>query len=228
MEAKQAFKKTEALKPAAKLRSRSFFRNDFPIIQDATIVVLLSLALGGGAVYGSLELRSRWQQMEELRETERQQAQTRLDVAIAERREILSYQPQFEQMKRDGLIGEETRLDLMEGMQQTRDERKLLSLTYTISPQQPLVIDPSVMTGSMELRGSQLNLNMPMLHERDLFSLIGGLKGNGIFAPESCKLTRRQASEPLDARLHADCSVFLLTIGRRTAASPIPASPTGG
>lgn len=231
MEAKQTLRKPEAPKPTAKLRSsRSFFRNDFPIIQDATITLMLGLVLGGGAVYGSLELRNRWQQMEERRESERREAQARLDEAIVERREILTYQPLFEQMKHDGLIGEETRLDLVEGLRQTRDRKKLLSLTYTVSPQKSLAVDPSVVTGSMELRGSQLDLKMPLLHERDLLSLLGELKGNGIFAPESCRLTRRELarSEPMAARLQADCSVFLLTIGRRVAASPVPPPLIGG
>jgi hypothetical protein len=224
MEAKKTLAKTEVLKPSERVVMRSFMRMDFPIIRKGIVAFALSLSFGIAIVNASSALRARWGAMELSRNEERAALESRLRAAQVERQGILEFQSEFEAMRGNGLIGDEKRLDLIELLEQIRNARKLLPLTYTVAPQSSLGIEPTVPAGSMDLRGSRLILSMPLLHEWDLLNLLDDLREHGVYAPSECNIKRLPLveSDPLSPRLQADCTVYWITIGKRSDATPLP------
>ncbi|OFJ47202.1 hypothetical protein BA896_015270 [Janthinobacterium lividum] len=70
-------------------------------------------------------------------------------------------------LRKSGLIGEENRLAWIDTMRRSQEQRKLLPISYDISPQQGLQVPSSMVMGQYRLRGSRMRLRMDLLHEMD-------------------------------------------------------------
>jgi len=207
--------------PAAKDAglSRSFFRDDFPLIRKAGILLGASIAVSAALVAGTGLLLSKQQANLALAETHLQQAQGQYKQAENEMNEIREFQPRYEQLVRRGFVGEEKRLDAVEQIRHIQEDRKLFPLSYEISPQQPFQVDPSVQTGELELRGSKITLHMSLLHEMDLFNFLSDLSTKGLFAPQTCDITAADSASDskLAPRLRGECTLYWITMGPRAA-----------
>ena len=141
-----------------------------------------------------------------------------------EKQEIKIYQPRFIELKSAGLIGDENRLAWIEAVKQIQAERKLLSVSYDVEPQQPLVMARALALGEYQLRGSRMRVKLGVLHELDVFNFIDDLRSAGLFTVQDCKLKR--AETPQDAtntpRVTAECTLVWVTLGVAPAA---PAGP---
>ena len=199
---------------------RSFFRDDFPLIRKASILLAASIAASAALIAGSGFLLSRQQASRTVAQAHLAQAQGQYKQAEDEKNEIRDFQPRFEQLVRRGFVGEENRLDTVEHIRHIQEGRKLSPITYEISPQQAFQGDPSVQTGELELRGSRITLRMGLLHEMDLFNFLSDLGTYGLFAPQSCNLTTVDSASDLKLAPHlrGECTLYWVTMGRRAAA----------
>jgi hypothetical protein len=180
-------------------------------------VVLLSLS----AAY-----RMRAAQQLDLAQRTRSAASTLFNHAEAEKQEIRAYEPQFLALRQRGLIGEENRLAWIDALRRSQEQRKLLPISYDISPQQALQVPLPMMMGQYHLRGSRMRLQMDLLHEMDLLNLLDDLRQAGYFAVQDCTL-KRHASAATGAAsgaaptLGAECELLWLTLG----STPVPGRP---
>ncbi|MED5596066.1 MULTISPECIES: hypothetical protein [Janthinobacterium] len=170
-------------------------------------LVLLSLT----AAY-----RMRAAQQLDLAQHTRAAAATLFNHAEAEKQEIRAYEPQFLALRQRGLIGEENRLAWIDAIRRSQEQRKLLPISYDISPQQVLQVPLPMVMGQYHLRGSRMRLQMDMLHEMDLLNLFDDLRQAGYFAVQDCTL-KRQASAGAGSgatpTLGAECELLWLTLG---------------
>lgn len=157
-------------------------------------------------------------------QSELREVQGKYRAAENEKSEIRDYQPKYVQLVRRGFVGEERRLDVIEHVRNIQESRKFLPITYEISPQQALQIDPSMQTGDLELRGSKLVVRMGLLHELDLITFLTDLSGKGIFSPQACSFKPSVSAKIslLSANLQGECTLYWLTMGRRAAAEGEP------
>jgi hypothetical protein len=199
---------------------RSFFRDDFPLIRKASILLAASIAASAALIASSGFLLSRQQANRTVAQTHLEQAQGQYKQAENEKNEIRDFQPRYEQLVRRGFVGEENRLNTVELIRHIQESRKLLPITYEISAQQPFQVDPSVQTGELELRGSKVTLHMGLLHEMDLFNFLSDLGSKGVFAPQTCILTAADSASELKLAPHlsGECTLYWITMGRRPAA----------
>jgi hypothetical protein len=180
-------------------------------------VVLLSLS----ATY-----RMRAAQQLDLAQRTRSAATTLFNHAEAEKQEIRAYEPQFLALRQRGLIGEENRLAWIDALRRSQEQRKLLPISYDISPQQALQVPLPIVMGQYHLRGSRMRLQMDLLHEMDLLNLLDDLRQAGYFAVQDCTL-KRHASAAAGAAsgaaptLGAECELLWLTLG----STPMPGRP---
>lgn len=185
-------------------------------------VVLLSLS----AAY-----RMREAQQLYLAQQTRTAAATLFNHAEAEKQEIRAYEPQFLALRQRGLIGEENRLAWIDAIRRSQEQRKLLPISYDISPQQGLQVPMPVMMGQYHLRGSRMRLQMDLLHEMDLLNLLDDLRQAGYFAVQDCTLKRHSmagagaapgnATDAMAPALGAECELLWLTVDR----TPTPGQP---
>lgn len=220
--------------PAAakdQVQPRSFLRDDLPVIRKAAIIFAICLLSGAALIGVSRFFLAKQQAVLMQAQAELGEAQGQYSAATNEKNEIRDFQPKYIELVRRNFIGEEKRIDVIEHIYAIQQNRKLLPITYEILPQQVVQLDPSISTGELELRGSTLVLHMKLLHELDMLSLIDDLRRTGSFVPQSCSLTQIDAVRemPLSARVDAECSLVLVSMGRRasaeteSAAVPAPA-----
>ncbi len=212
-------------------RARSFSKNDFPFIRTASIILASSVTASAIMVVGSSFLLSSMQNSKDQAESQLNQVRQQFSQAETERKEIHDFQPKYVRMLERGFIGDEKRLDWIEHMKKVQKNRQLLPINFEISPQQIVQVDPSVLSGELELHGSKMSLHMNLLHEMDLLNFLQELKSIGTTAPQSCiiKQTTLIGDEALQAHLIADCTLYWLTLGKPAAAvDASSAAPAGG
>lgn len=204
--------------------SRSFFRDDFPVVRKATITLGACIAFAAALISGSGFLLERQEAGKARAESELREAQGKYRATENEKNEIRDFQPKYVQLVRRGFVGEEKRLDVIEHVRHIQESRKLLPFTYEISPQQTFQVDPSIQTGELELRGSKLVAQMDLLHEMDLINFLTDLSATGIFSPQTCAFTPSRTAKisVLSAQLHGECTFYWVTMGRRAPAEGEP------
>lgn len=156
-------------------------------------------------------------------------AATLFNHAEAEKQEIRAYEPQFLALRQRGLIGEENRLAWIDAIRRSQEQRKLLPISYDISPQQALPVPLPMVMGQYHLRGSRMRLQMDLLHEMDLLNLFDDLRQAGYFAVQACTLKRHgaagagnaNATEATAPALGAECELLWLTVN----SVPVPGRP---
>lgn len=212
-------------KEAVKLQG--FLHDDFPIIRQACITfafcAVLALLLIGSSHFFYLQQKERQDQAQ----TELAQAQGKYDEASNKKNDIQEFQPRYLQLIERGFVGEEKRLDVVELIQAIQAKYRLLPMTYEISPQQIVQLDPATSTGELELHASKVLFRMNLLHEMDMLNLFKELRERGQFIHQSCSIKNTTAMTAINTRnlLDAECSLQWVTMGRRPAAeTPAPAA----
>lgn len=182
----------------------------------AAVLLLLSEGYRDEAVAGE-------QQAQQARDLDYR----RLSQADEEKRDIRAYQPAFLALRSKGLIGAENRLNWTEQLRLIQEERKLLPLSYEITPQQAVPPEPNLDLGSYQLHSSRMQVHLDLLHELDLFNLFADLRKHSYFTVQRCSLQRLAESGNPEAgatpTLSADCTLNWLTLAAPAGA---PATET--
>lgn len=183
--------------------------------------VLLGAALlvGAASWYGAQQA-SALAQAAQLRGA----AYGRFQNVESEKQDIAVYQPRFMELQAGGLIGDENRLAWIEAIKSIQASRKLVSASYAIEAQQPIVFAAPMALGDYQLRGSRMRVELGLVHELDLFNFIDDLRSAGRFTVQDCNLKRTDApAEAVGvARLSANCTMLFLTLGNAPLAKGSP------
>ena len=130
---------------------------------------------------------------------------------------IRQYYPEFIALYKKGIIGREHRLNWIETLRVSSERVKLSGLTYDISPQEEYSPEFNANLGKFALYSSTMKLNISMLHEGDLPSLIKDMneQAEGIFTITKCRFIRpnKKLKESRDAKnITADCELQWINI----------------
>ncbi|CDG82739.1 hypothetical protein [Janthinobacterium agaricidamnosum] len=150
----------------------------------------------------------------------RNAASERFNHVENEKQDIRTFQPAYVALQQKNLLGAENRLDWIEVIHRSQQQRKLLPITYDIDAQQVFKTDARVAMGPYQLRGSKMELHMDLLHEMDLFHFLDDLRQRNYFAVQQCTIKRNSAVEQtaLAPHLSADCTLVWLTLEQQGAA----------
>lgn len=199
----------------------AFLREELPLIRTALIVLGISLTFSATLIGASQFALQQARDALNQALTERNAAIGRNVQVETDKREALEYQARFVQLRQQGFVGEEQRLDWTEQIRLIRDNLRLLPISYEIAAQQPIAIAAEgVTTGDYELRSSRMTLKMELLHEMDLLNFLDALKRQGRYAAQSCTVERDRGFAlpgPLSPRLQAECELVWLTLGQPSA-----------
>jgi hypothetical protein len=187
---------------------------EFGQIRRAAVIFAGTLGIAGAAVFASYWHMDHARSAEAYAQARRDDARSRLTHAETEKAEIRLYQPQFLELRRKGLIGDERRLDWVEAIRQIQQRRRLLPLSYEIEPQQPYLLETQLSMGDYQLRGSRMALRMDLLHELDLFHFLTDLRQVGTFTVQDCVIRRASnaGTAPLAPTLNAECTLNWVTL----------------
>jgi len=190
MEAKNAAApaKAGAAKPKVVSEAYTFRKNGWPYIRKAGITFGVVLLLSAAVVTAGRLMLFEVQPGTAAAQSRQSAAAERYNQAEIERAEIRDFLPKFAQLRARGLVGPESRLSLVEAIQAIQKSRRLPPVTFELSPQQTVVLDPTLIAAPLELHSSSVHLRMEMLHEMDLVNFFQDLKQRGFFTVKECLL----------------------------------------
>ena len=171
--------------------------------------------------------------MMQQRETDAQQAlrlqQVRLEQTIQryqaaelEKQMIARYLPDYRQLVAQGFVGEERRWQWLSTLGDIQHRHRLFAIDYQMTAQQ--VYKPAFWQdqGVLTLYRSVMRLQMAMLHEGDLLTLLDTLSvDRAPFMLRECEITRLtpQPSVDMAPHFHTACEIDWLTLQAATADS---------
>ena len=200
---------------------RPFLSSDMLLLKWP--VLLLIICVVAGAIWYGAARKFQEISLSDMQaaQVEREQSQARLHLIEEEEKIIRHYNDRYRQLQTSGVIGDETRLELVEAVGHIRARHKLYPLQFDIGRQAvvPLPAGAEEDEGaSPSLRASQIRIVLPLLHENDLARLLQDLQsvGRGLFVVEECSISRGSEAEneslELKENLSASCKILWLTL----------------
>lgn len=158
------------------------------------VVVLLMVLAGWWSEQHKLAIRDRLQQQKQ----QLMQAEQRFRTSGQEKETIIKYLPEYQRLIDTGFIGQEKRLEWVDGLRRIHKDFKLFNINYSISPQENYKLGIISNLGDFTLNRSVMKVELNMLHEGDLITLVDQLRSEQAspFILRDCELTRIVAVKP--------------------------------
>ena len=140
------------------------------------------------------------------------------------RRVMERYLPKFRRFEERGIVGPERRLDWIETVRRAAEQTRLPSFRYQITAQAPHDLHSVSPTGVYRAYASEMQVELGLLHEGDLLSLLADLetRTTGLFRVGECRIKRARATlgrDPTRSNLSATCGIDWLTIRQHSEAA---------
>ncbi len=152
------------------------------------------------------------------------EARKRLSTAHEDQKNMAIYSDEYRTLLEHKVIGDNHRLDWIEGLESIRNKDVVIDFRYSIAPQKVFAPQPPVDTGNFDLHYSEMKLQLDLLHEGQLLDFFNALRQqvSGKYLLEGCTLKRRSASESSQAagtvpNLKAECIGGWITLKNRNA-----------
>lgn len=156
-------------------------------------------------------------------QTQLQQATERYRLSGTEKTNIIKYLPQYQQLISKGVVGEERRLEWVDALRNIHKNQKLFSIKYNIGAQEIYKPVFSINAGPFKITRSLMKIELAMLHEGDLLTLLNGLgtQQTSPFIVRQCEMIRQSANigSSLTPNMQAKCELDWMTIHEPITAS---------
>jgi len=126
-------------------------------------------------------------------EADLNQAKERYYTAINQKQMLKQFEEKYNQLISSGIVGDEQRLNWVDTIEKITTLNKIPYLKYKIDKRENLNSnDISQKYPGIQLLKSTMTLDMQLLHEGDLYTVINSLheKANGLFDIKSCAIVR--------------------------------------
>lgn len=170
-----------------------FDKQDLFSLKWRILTAVLSLAIAAGIYYAADFLNADMTIAVRVARSNLQNARTSVDQIEQEEATIIEYIGRYQGLDADGIVSPEDRLILLETITNIRDNNDLFPITLNIGEQASLALlyDPAETSpgGPINLKSTELELSLPLLHEGDLTSLLDELLNSpGLFLPQECTM----------------------------------------
>ena len=193
------------------------FDIDWPYMRPALLVLMVISVISVILLTASFSYLSEMEETYSAETGVRNEWREKYNTAKEDKRLIEQYLAAYTQMEQDGIARDEQRLDWVDTLRARVKEMKLPNVRYQIKPQEPFTAAYLETSPNLAVNVSRAKLEMELLHEVDLLSLINDLemKVPGIFHVDRCELRRHGAefSYRLESpNLQATCELLWFTI----------------
>ena len=192
-----------------------------PLIAMGVALMLMALLVAYAA--------QRKQQAQTQLETQKNrlnQAHQHYRTSGMEKETIVKYLPRYQKLIERGFISEERRIEWVDDLRTIHQQNKLFGINYSIGAQEQYKPAFTLDTGSFTLHRSIMKIDLSMLHEGDLLTMIDGLLARDAtpFMPRECVITRvvNSSKNKLAPNLMASCELDWITISEPRAAEAKP------
>ncbi|GAB5605440.1 hypothetical protein [Sideroxyarcus sp. TK5] len=197
----------------------SFSTDDLGEIKWSLLACLLSVGIAVGMIQYSATLQQ--QSLKELQQAQRQlsTARDQLLTAQNDQENMSSYQLEYDALVAQKVIGNEQRLDWIEGLEKLRRQNLLPDVKYTIGPQTAYTPNPPLNAGNFALSLSPMSMELALLHEGQLLDFFEALSRQmpGWFLLDNCALSHADSTQNGGVKLNARCTGGWFTMKNRNA-----------
>lgn len=185
-------------------------------LQTPLTVLVMVAGIGGALIY-QLDNKLISTQRELLQQQNlTREARTRLSKSGEEKEIIVRHLPSYQFLQRVGFVGDEQRLNWLEGLRMSNQQAQLFGVQYQIGSQQPYPYATELDPGQLVLHQSVMKLDFQLLHEGDLmnFFVTLGKQGAGFFAVNQCRVERLNTGGSIrfQPNLRAQCDITWITV----------------
>lgn len=196
----------------------NFSTNDLAELKWSAGALVLSLGLCAGLITLSSSFLEKSRIALQAAQKQLNTAREQLAAAQSDRENMSTYALEYDALLSRKVIGNELRLDWIEGLNKLRLQGIVLDFKYSIAPQQSFAPSPSVNAGNFQLNRSGMSLHIDLKHEEQLLHLLSAIHTqiNGWFMLDGCTLTRADAKSNTGT-LKAECSGGWFTMKNKSA-----------
>jgi len=188
---------------------------DLQALRTPLIVLLAVLVAGALAIYYSNHLKKAAAQQLSQQQVLLKEARTRLQKSGEEKDVIVKYLDGFRRLESAGFVGEEQRINWLDGLRLANQQADLFGVDYQIKSQQPYPYAANLNPGQLMLSQSQMQLRFRLLHEEDLMRFLTALArlGGGIFTVDQCVMKRLDTGGVIrfQPNVSAECELSWIT-----------------
>ncbi|MBX9810380.1 MAG: hypothetical protein K2Y16_02035 [Burkholderiales bacterium] len=199
---------------------------DVKALRNPLLALACVALIAAGTIYysdfvlgQSLQTLSRQQQ-------QLKDARTRLQRSGEEKNIIVQYLGGYQQLQRTGFVGEERRIDWLDGLRLTNQQAELFGVEYQIGVQQPYAYAVEINPAPLSLMQSVMKLRFRLLHEKDLLRFFDTLarQNVGVFLIDRCDVRRIDTGGVIrfQPNLQAECELSWITVKAGDAAEKKP------
>ncbi len=169
-----------------------FSNTDFRLIRWNVTVLAISVVLSIFIFYLSDQFAEHAQNESRLAQKQINDARNSLSTALQDKETLAAYFSDYTILEEDKIIGDDHRLDWMEGLDKLRQQNIVIDFNYSISPQISYIPQPAIDSGSYEIHYSEMRLQFDLLHEGQLLRFLNELQKQvkGHFQLENCAMHR--------------------------------------
>jgi len=202
-------------------------QSDLQALKTPLLTLLAVLVAGALAIYFTAQLMTAARQQLLQQQAQLKQAQVRLQKSGDEKDIIVRYLDRFRQLESTGFIGEEQRINWLDGLRLANQQADLFGVDYQIGTQKAYPFAAEFNPGQIELNQSLMQLRFRLLHEGDLLRFFDALarQNAGIFTVDQCMLRRIDTRGVIrfQPNVSADCELSWITA--RVGAGPEQKKP---
>jgi hypothetical protein len=197
---------------------------EWRVLRGSIILLVVAVVITAGSLVGSYQFASSKNKIHKREQAKYLSARAQYHTLDVEEGLIAIYLPRYVALENAGIIGREKRLDWIESLRQSAKQSQVAKMQYDISAQKLFETKIPLDVGDYKIYASTMRLNVGLLHEGDLFTLLDNLNSSitSLYGLSECDLKRKGAeiSNEVDAvNLSARCNLNFLTI-RKSDSDP--------
>jgi hypothetical protein len=204
-----------------------FSSSDFQLMRLSFAAIGTSVLLSGAILYSSIKYADYSLKNRRIAQSQLNNARNHLAMARQDRDNLSDYSKEYDKLEANEIIGDDHRLDWMEGLEKLRRQNLVIDFRYNIAPQKNYTPQPALDSGDFIIHYSEMKLQFDLLHEGQLLNFFNELnrKIKGHYQLEGCKLERVASSGNSDSgpaavtNIKAECSGGWITLKNRNARS---------
>lgn len=197
---------------------------DLVALRNPLLVLLFVLLLAAAMIYSTEQVKDSAQRQLAQQEERLKEARTRLQKSGDEKDIIVRYRDAFRALERAGFVGEEKRINWLDGLRLTNQQADLFGVDYEISAQKKYRHAAALEPGQAQLYESTMRLRFRLLHEEDLLRFFALLSRQnvGIFHLDQCDVRRIDTRGIIryQPNLSVDCELSWITAKVPPAGAP--------
>jgi len=201
-------------------------QGDLQVLRNPLLALLAVALVGAATVYYSERMMMAARQQLAQQQIQLKDARTRLQKSGDEREIIIRYLERYRQMERLGYIGDEQRINWLDGLRVANRQADLFGVDYQIGAQRPYAYAADYNPGQIALNQSVMRLRFRLLHEEDLLRFFNALarQGNGLFTIDQCMLRRINTGGIIryQPNVNAECDLSWITVKVGPGPQPRP------